>query len=62
MIAITLRLPDDLHARLVDLAQREHRSLNGQLVALLDQAIRGSAPAPVPPWPKAQGFPAKEPG
>ena len=36
---LILRLPDDLHARLVPLAKQKRRSLNGQIVYLLEQAL-----------------------
>ena len=35
---LTVRLPADLHRRLVELARRERRSLNGELVWLLERA------------------------
>ncbi|MEP3527957.1 MAG: toxin-antitoxin system HicB family antitoxin [Sulfitobacter sp.] len=35
---ITLRLPPDLHASLTEIAQREGRSLNNQIVWLLRSA------------------------
>ncbi len=38
-----LRLPPDLHAALVELARREDRSLNQQLIHLLRQAVRRDA-------------------
>jgi hypothetical protein len=38
-IRITLRLPADLHASLRHLAQRDDRSLNREIVALLRAAI-----------------------
>jgi predicted transcriptional regulator len=47
MKRLDLRLPDELHARLVELAEREHRTLNAQLVHGLtdhverEQAARG---------------------
>jgi hypothetical protein len=37
-VAINLRMPRDLHARLTRLAAGEGRSLNGQIVWLLEQA------------------------
>jgi hypothetical protein len=40
MKRLDLRLPDELHARLVELAEREHRTLNAQLVHLLQWAER----------------------
>jgi hypothetical protein len=35
MKQISLRLPDDVHAALKELAQREQRSLHGQIVHIL---------------------------
>lgn len=44
MKQLNVRLPDDLHAALKELAQREHRSLHGQIVHVLrEHAI------PLPP-------------
>lgn len=37
---ITVRMPADLHAALVRLAEEESRTLNGQIVYLLRQAVR----------------------
>lgn len=37
-VRLSIRLPAKLHRRLAELAQREHRSLNGEMVALLEQA------------------------
>ena len=42
-VRYALRLPPDLHAALVELARREDRSLNQQLVYLLRQAVRRDA-------------------
>ncbi|MEO3792237.1 Arc family DNA-binding protein [Nonomuraea sp. B10E15] len=39
MTRITLRLPDDVHARLVARAETERRSLNSQIVHLLEIAL-----------------------
>lgn len=36
---MTLRIPDDLKAQLSELAEREHRSLNAQIVSTLDRAL-----------------------
>ncbi|MEX5634788.1 toxin-antitoxin system HicB family antitoxin [Parafrankia sp. FMc2] len=41
---VKLRLPDDLHARLVEAAQREDRSLNGQIVHLLRRSLDAGSP------------------
>lgn len=38
-IRLLLRLPPDLHAALVALAEREGRSLNAQIVYLLKKAL-----------------------
>jgi hypothetical protein len=35
---IGVRVSDDLHAWLTELARREHRSLNGEIVWLLERA------------------------
>jgi predicted transcriptional regulator len=40
MKALTLRLPDELHARLVELAAREHRDLTHQIIHLLEEGER----------------------
>lgn len=37
---LQLRLPPELHAALVEMAKREQRSLNGQIVYLLSQAAK----------------------
>jgi hypothetical protein len=39
MKRLDLRLPDDLHERLVKLAEREERSLHGQIVYLLRRGV-----------------------
>ena len=37
-VRLTIRLPADLHRRLTELARRDHRSLNGEMIALLERA------------------------
>ena len=37
-VKLTLRLPAALHARVVELARRDRRSLNSELVVLLEDA------------------------
>jgi plasmid stability protein len=37
--SLMLRLPDDLHARLVARAAREHRSLNAQILVYLERGL-----------------------
>ncbi|MEU9830763.1 Arc family DNA-binding protein [Streptosporangium sp. NPDC048047] len=46
MKQITLRLPDDFHARLKELAEHEHRSLHAQVLHILQQAVPPSAGRP----------------
>jgi predicted DNA-binding protein len=36
MIRYSLRLPDELHERIKRLAERDNRSLNGQLITMLE--------------------------
>ncbi|HEX5497551.1 MAG TPA: Arc family DNA-binding protein [Mycobacteriales bacterium] len=36
---ITVRIPDDLHARIVTAAQADRRSLNGEILWLVEQAL-----------------------
>lgn len=40
MKALNLRLPDNLHSALTTLAQEDRRSLNSEIVTLLEQAVR----------------------
>lgn len=39
MKQVNLRLPDDLHARVKQAAQQDRRSLNGEILWLLDRAL-----------------------
>lgn len=39
MKQINLRLPDDLHARVKEAAERDHRSINAQIMWLMEQAL-----------------------
>ena len=39
-VRYALRLPSDLHAALVEMARREDRSLNQQLIHMLRQGVR----------------------
>ena len=38
-ISLTLRLPEDVHAALVERAQLDARSLNGEMIFLLREAL-----------------------
>ena len=40
-IRLLLRLPPRLHEALTDWAREEHRSLNGQIVHVLERAVEG---------------------
>ncbi|HLU74353.1 MAG TPA: Arc family DNA-binding protein [Nonomuraea sp.] len=44
MMRITLRLPDDVHALVVARAETERRSLNSQIVHLLETALADESP------------------
>jgi predicted transcriptional regulator len=37
-VALSLRLPPDLHRRLTEIAEREHRSLTAEVIHLLEEA------------------------
>lgn len=39
MTPITVRLPDDLHERLTQIAEDERRSLNSQIVYMLEKSV-----------------------
>jgi plasmid stability protein len=52
MPAITLKnLPESLHAQLKERARRHHRSLNGELIAVLQDAVLAQESAPQPSSP-----------
>ena len=40
---ITIRLPEEVHTRLADLAKADTRSLNAEIVVLLREAIAARA-------------------
>ena len=40
MSAVTVRIPDDLHQQLRDVAKAEHRSLNNQMLVLWMDALK----------------------
>lgn len=39
MVSYTLRVPDELYARIAAAADREHRSIHGQILWLLEHAL-----------------------
>lgn len=46
MAKLTLRLPDDIHRRVQELAEQDDRSLNSELIALLREAINARSQRP----------------
>ncbi len=42
-------LPDELHQRLKDAAVKNHRSMTGQAVAILEEGLGAKRPAGLPP-------------
>jgi hypothetical protein len=44
---LSLRLPSNLHARILQMAAVERRSLNSQILYLLQQAVNDAALSPV---------------
>ena len=38
---LNVRLPDDLHAALVTAAKADRRSLNAEVVVMIEEALRG---------------------
>lgn len=53
MKQVSLRLPDDLHAAIKASAEREHRSLHGQIVHILGEEMRETNA--IPPSPERDG-------
>jgi hypothetical protein len=47
---LTIVLPDELHGKLVSLAEREERSLHGQILYLLRESSKISLKKPANPW------------
>ena len=44
---LNLRLPDDVHEKLTALAEADHRSLNSEIIVLIEEAARErDSPAP----------------
>jgi hypothetical protein len=48
VIKLQLRLPEELHKEIKELAQKEKRSLNGQLVYMLETFIEQLKQADMP--------------
>ncbi|TDB97555.1 Arc family DNA-binding protein, partial [Actinomadura sp. 7K534] len=49
MVRISLRLPEELHARLVEQAARDRRSLNSQILHLLEETLDAAESDTDPP-------------
>lgn len=45
MIRITLRLPEDVHARVVTQAEADRRSLNSEIVYLIEGGLESATSA-----------------
>jgi predicted HicB family RNase H-like nuclease len=43
MKKLTIRVPDELHEQLLAYAKSQHRSLQAQLLALIEEALRRGA-------------------
>jgi hypothetical protein len=39
-VKVQLRIPEDLHAKIIDWGKRSHRSMNGQIVAALEEMLQ----------------------
>lgn len=58
VVRYALRLPPDLHAQMVQLAEKNHRSLNDELIVAAEESVKsakavGWEPTPSPPDPPA---------
>lgn len=40
VIKVTLRMPREIREHIVEMADREHRSMGGQVVAILERAVK----------------------
>jgi len=40
MVGLNLRLPDELHKALKEIAEKERRSLNSQLLIILEEFVK----------------------
>lgn len=49
MIRFALRIPEDLHARLTAQAAADRRSINSEILHLLDVALASASPDAGPP-------------
>jgi plasmid stability protein len=52
MVRTTVRVPDDLYARIRAAAARQHRSIHGQMLAMLERALadeKQDTCTPIPP-------------
>jgi hypothetical protein len=45
MTSRSLRLPDHLNGAIAEIARREHRSVNAQIIVLLEMAVKTSEPS-----------------
>ena len=54
-VRLLLRIPASLKARLAELAEREHRSLNRQIEFILDRSIRDETKGEAAESPRPKG-------
>lgn len=54
MKKLTIRISDELHDRLVAFAQADHRSVNKQVITIIEGAMRGEKSQKLPQDPKGQ--------
>jgi hypothetical protein len=43
MAKTTLRIPDDLYAKVEEIAEQERRSINAQLLVLIERAVKDAS-------------------
>jgi predicted HicB family RNase H-like nuclease len=44
-VRMTVRLPDDLHARVTQSAAKDRRTLNAQMIVLIESALAAREPS-----------------
>jgi predicted HicB family RNase H-like nuclease len=44
LVKVTIRIPDTLHERIVQLSRRDRRSLNSEIIVLLEDAADHAEP------------------
>ena len=57
MTLVIKNLPESLHARLKEQAQRNRRSVTKEVITLIESGLSRNAPRPLPPLIKLKGGP-----